>query len=742
MANDIAGGFVRVGAVRFATNASELLPLTGELDQIQRRLDYTFPRHARILTLSNMHLGLEQARLTLSAGDMSYAGTVRRHLHVVVLSDFGLRSSAKAPCDDATYDRCLQQTGSDLLALELAQFVPSLAVGNSRNGVTRWAYSPGCDVDVTPQMLPFLPIQEAVQTAVASHQDSAALCKANHQGVATTETSQAMVAAMRCDKDCAPITTTATATTTPPAPYCPCPIAADVVFMWDVSTSAVNLCLPRCAAPVALHDFANAVVEDFGSRGLLAGTGGRVRVSGITYSHYADIAFGFEDEKDAILKRISAVDLQGQRGGTFIHTALDLASTELFNKSTNQYRFRHFTVPVILVIVSDGQSHIVKSDRHALRDSVNAINKTGAKRFVFQVGTEHDAASRGNLALLAGKNANGTADLLYTLQCQGAQKNGTDLATQLWDEIRPFVPCTCARETDTPACEFLEAKDCQEDAGMSAAMAAQTRASCPELCRPGEAVEVVEAVQQPAASTCPGKVDDAVCAFFPEENCKDSAAVPSTFSKKLREICPVKCGTCPRAPLPLPCEDDAVCRGPVYAGAHVFLCSHDFTKDVMRARCPALCEACVATCGGSADPEACAAVGLTLCGQGTLDKDCPAMCSNCAEGAAKLVAYRAAATGATAACSDEPDVEPCSRVTITDCRRPLFGPILEELCPATCQRCAAEGNRGSEPPSLVCTEPGRYFLDGRCVNGRECIAVGLIPFDSDGARGNRCGDNA
>ena len=61
-------------------------------------LEYGYPRNINVLTQSNMHLGLQQARMVLQNGDGSYVGAAQRHLYVIVLSDFTLRSKFGASC--------------------------------------------------------------------------------------------------------------------------------------------------------------------------------------------------------------------------------------------------------------------------------------------------------------------------------------------------------------------------------------------------------------------------------------------------------------------------------------------------------------------------------------------------------------------------------------------------------------------------------------------------------------------
>ena len=216
MSGSIHSGHTRIGLVRFASDAELLFGLTNDLAAIVKQLDYDFPRAFRRMTLSNMHLGLQKAQQSLAAGDASFAGAARRHLHVVVLSDFSLRSNGLQMCDDDTdeYESCLNATGVQLLDQQLARLPPLFSVGSSRQGVTRWAYTPGCDIVSAPQMVSSVPSMVAVQGRVATQAGASAACSSGHSGTATAEAAHAMAGAIGCDKDCAPPPTTATPATT------------------------------------------------------------------------------------------------------------------------------------------------------------------------------------------------------------------------------------------------------------------------------------------------------------------------------------------------------------------------------------------------------------------------------------------------------------------------------------------------------------------------------------------------
>ena len=66
------------------------------------------------VTFSNAHLALQQARQVFNDGNASYTGAPKRHLHVVFLSDFSLRSNSLNICDerDRAYEACLNRTGA------------------------------------------------------------------------------------------------------------------------------------------------------------------------------------------------------------------------------------------------------------------------------------------------------------------------------------------------------------------------------------------------------------------------------------------------------------------------------------------------------------------------------------------------------------------------------------------------------------------------------------------------------
>jgi len=334
LAGDIDAGHVRVGLVRYATKAEVLIGLDSSSRDSRgmlQRLNYSFPRDFRQVTLSNMHLGLAQARQVLADGDSTYSGAARRHLHIAVLSDFMPRSNSHALCDfnHVSYEACVNATGTRLLNEELAHLGPSFAVGSSRTGVTRWAFHPGCDLSVAPQMEESMPAMHASQAKVASRKQDvssfdAEACGARYTGNTRVGTAVAMADAISCDKDCVPH-------------MCDCPVYADVVFLLDTSRSAMNAHRTRCESssdngtpPLLIQTFVENVIDDFDSHSLFnlpdpsmpwTHRGGEVRVSAVTYNQNAEVAFGFLSSKADIVSNLTyKIDFSGQYPTTYVES--------------------------------------------------------------------------------------------------------------------------------------------------------------------------------------------------------------------------------------------------------------------------------------------------------------------------------------------------------------------------------------------------------------------------------------
>lgn len=249
--------------------------------------------------------------------------------------------------------------------------------------------------------------------------------------------------------------------------------------MLDLSGSMLNLVMESCSSPVLVTDFVNDVVRNFdnhslftlpGAGGAPAGTrGGDVRVAAITYSRTAAVSFPFESGLDNITKGFEEMDSKlktfGTEAGTFIYKALNVATDELLKPSAgaqNEYGFRNFRpdVPVIMVIISDGQTHYEEDDLPygtRLQKAIAQITGTETIRTVFQVGDDPNGDILKQLAtkidddVLKNKDIarpNDQNELLYTLQChdqlsEGSTKLSDTLTDQIREEIIKYVPCQC-----------------------------------------------------------------------------------------------------------------------------------------------------------------------------------------------------------------------------------------------------------------------------------------------------------
>jgi hypothetical protein len=231
----------------------------------------------------------------------------------------------------------------------------------------------------------------------------------------------------------------------------------------------LNLVMENCSSPVLVTDFVNDVIRNFDNHSLftLPGTGGApagvrggdVRVAAITYSRTAAVAFPFGSGLENITKGFEKINSNLQTfgtatGGTFIYKALNVATDELLKPSAgaqNEYGFRNYRpdIPVIMVIISDGQTHYEEDDLPLgtrLQKAIAQINGTETIRTVFQVGNNPNGDILKQLATKIDDDAlknkdiarpNDQNELLYTLQCHDQLSGGsTKLSAKLSEFAR------------------------------------------------------------------------------------------------------------------------------------------------------------------------------------------------------------------------------------------------------------------------------------------------------------------
>jgi len=203
----------------------------------------------------------------------------------------------------------------------------------------------------------------------------------------------------------------------------------------------------------------NRIVQDFNSRSLLAGTGGEVRVAAVSYNREAKVEFGFRSTEAEISAGINNISLNAAHGGTFIYKGLNKARTTVLDPA-NSLGFRNYEVPVILVMISDGQTLVPEGRSNVLAQAISEfeqLNNDTVIRTVFQIGSKPNtdvlnllASEREPLRECAralgstvdsGSATQDKVKLLYSLEC--SNRTGSlplDLSQQIWDEIR----CYCA----------------------------------------------------------------------------------------------------------------------------------------------------------------------------------------------------------------------------------------------------------------------------------------------------------
>ena len=92
-----------------------------------------------------------------------------------------------------------------------------------------------------------------------------------------------------------------------------------------------------------------------------------MRVAAITYSSDARVAFDFEDhayDSGAIAAALDTLTLKGD-SPTFAHTAFRTLRTELLTMNGAR-GFRRYAAPVVLVLLSDGETRVPEFEPSAL----------------------------------------------------------------------------------------------------------------------------------------------------------------------------------------------------------------------------------------------------------------------------------------------------------------------------------------------------------------------------------------
>ena len=157
-------------------------------------------------------------------------------------------------------------------------------------------------------------------------------------------------------------------------------VAADLIFVMDIS--------PSFECPESMQQYTTTLVD-----GLSAAIGpDGVRVAAVTFSRSAEVQFAFHTT-NGVARAAAEVKEQLQRmptageGPTFAHTGFDLVRTELLvdrNSAGIATGFRNFTVPVVLVIITDGKT-VNSGDMVAAFDH-DVFNREAMTRMVFDVG--------------------------------------------------------------------------------------------------------------------------------------------------------------------------------------------------------------------------------------------------------------------------------------------------------------------------------------------------------------------
>jgi len=187
-----------------------------------------------------------------------------------------------------------------------------------------------------------------------------------------------------------------------------------------------------------MKNFFQAVVNDFNDRSLFASTG--VRVAAISYTRNSQIEFGFKSTYNDTTNGVSGIDLEGRNGGTFLYKALNLA-VDTFQQT------QATRAPVILVILTDGQTHVPETYPDALEDAIEKIDDTTIIRTVFEIGEV------GNQKVLDLKKiaSSPSVNHLHRLQCTtsvGSKSALDQLAASVWTNIQALSDrCSCTNPT-------------------------------------------------------------------------------------------------------------------------------------------------------------------------------------------------------------------------------------------------------------------------------------------------------
>ena len=569
LAPSIDAGWVRVGAVAFATSSSTAVGLRSSHSAAavgNKLRNLKLPSGSSSFglireTTSNLHLGLQKAETVFNTG--STGAHPDRAMHVVILSDFIPRNKKHGtPCpinlgkdNFYKYESCIMQKGVTALQEEL----DSNAFYKNAN-VQRWSFDVGCKSasnvnanSVSRQVIPMVsplvhhrmqlnrtavlafaasvtgnricPTTTTITTTITTTTPTSTTSTttttttwtststkttatttitttttSTTSTTTTTATSTTTTTATTTTTTTTFTTTTITSVTTRTTTTCSNVAAADVVLLLDVSTSVSTSFSGPCEKETVVKHFLNNMVDSFGALGLLKDDGSLVRMSTVTYSNVANVAFGFESNKQTIKKKIDQIGFAGDPG-TFMHKGMDKVSEILLN---NKYGFRNYSVPVILLVVTDGRSLLPEEDIGALARSIGnpATNQRNLYRFTALIGDSMLNTKNPVITLLMSRNnLDGVPNpILLPLACALLEEDSLEVqsaalvakkwSAQLASVLAARLPCHptqttreyCSGVYDPVECSVATVRSCSDATALSLDIAATTRKYCPNMC--------------------------------------------------------------------------------------------------------------------------------------------------------------------------------------------------------------------------------------------------------------------
>eukprot|EP00729_Bicosta_minor_P016219 gene16219-9452_t len=400
-------GQFQVAAMTFADTANIVFDFDDfpndrhEIKSQLNKIAVRYPKYGSTESDTNLYLALQILRTKLMTPERGYADKSRPVI-LVVLSDGQMRTnpSSNAACAGMTdFKRC----GAKLLATELSHPAYDTTIN------VRWAFGTPSSPALHDDLKEFRADQLALVSAgsfIYTPQMSA--CNSN----APALFANAMLNSEHL-RQCGTTPTstmTTTGTTTPTTDECS-RMRADIVFVFDLSSSvedtqcsndefrkqcpgypnedvSPNVCLA--------YDFALGLVERFGPS--LHPDG--VRIAAVTFSDDADVLMGGKFVTTAADARagLEALGTMDARQPTRAATALELLQTKYFADNSDS-GYRHGRVPLVVVMVTDARS---LNSNNALESLLGQSPLAEATRMLFSAENSEDPFP-GQIELLGSK---------------------------------------------------------------------------------------------------------------------------------------------------------------------------------------------------------------------------------------------------------------------------------------------------------------------------------------------------